>query len=131
MLPFARAFAGAPEPHTIETLAVVFEGVTPTPGVTLQAADTRSATVRAQFDPSVPQVEYRVSLKVQDSAQVDFPESAERQPSGTSAPSTEGIPQQTVVLVVVGGVLAGVLVYFALRPTRRRGRRAKSRRPRF
>ncbi len=131
LLPFARAFAGAPEPHTVRTLAVAFEGVTPTPGVTLQAADTPSATVRAQFDASLPQVEYRVSLKVQDPAQIDFPESAERQPSGDSVPSTERIPVQTLALVAVGGVLAGVLVYFALRPGRHRGRKPESRRPRL
>lgn len=131
LVPFARAFAGAPEPHTIRTLAVVFEGVTPTPGVTLQSADTDSASVRAQFDPSLPQVEYRLSLKVQDPAQIAFPESAVRQPSGGSVPSTEGIPTQTLVWVAAGGVLAGVLVYFALRPARHRGRRQESRRPRL
>lgn len=131
LLPFARAFAGAAKPNTIKTLAVVFEGVAPTPGVTLQAADTPSATVRAQFDPSLPQVEYRVSLKVQDPAQISFPESAESQPSGSPVPSTEGIPLETLALVAAGGVLAGLLVYFALRPGRQRGRQPESRRPRL
>lgn len=131
LLPFARALAGAPEPHTIKTLAIIFEGVSPTPDVTLQGADTPSATVRADYDATLGQVEYRVSLKMQDPKQIDFPETMERQPFAAPAPSTEGIPPQTLALVAVGGVLAGVLVYFALRPGRHRVRRPESKRPRL
>lgn len=130
ILPFARAFAGAPEPDTIQTLAVVFEGVRPVPGVTVQSARTDSAVVSADYDPSLPQVEYRVVLLTQNPDEIQFPETLAHQQNGSVSPSNGGMPQWLLGAIVGGAVLVGALVYLALRPrpTTRRARTETRRR---
>ncbi|MCH8274181.1 MAG: hypothetical protein IH851_05265 [Armatimonadetes bacterium] len=122
LLPFAKAFAGAPSPHTVRCLAIAFEGVTPQEDVTLRNAETDSATVRGVYDARMGVVEYRVVLTTQDPSRIDIPETAQQQTIPPETPSKERSDSAIIWWIAGAAALAGLLVYFALRPYR--GRRS-------
>jgi hypothetical protein len=115
---FAKAFAGAPSPYTVDTLAIVFEQETPKEGVTLRAWDGPTATVEAKFEATIPAVDYRVTLKTQDPSKIAIPRTLQDQTNAQPAASKEQPRASLIPWVVGGGVLAGLAVYFALRPSR-------------
>lgn len=119
LVPFAKAFAGAPEPHRVECLAIAFEGVTPREGVTVKEVDNSSVRLWGSYDKQMNVVEYRIILKTQKPGEVDFPEVVT--PMRTNRPenpSTHRRDWRMLVLTSTGAVLVGVLVYLALRPYR-------------
>ncbi len=119
LVPFARAFAGAPEPHTVRCLAIAFEGVTPREGVTVREVENSSVRLWGSYDRQMNVVEYRIILKVQDPAGVDFPETvASARTNRAENPSTQRKDWRWLVWTFAGAVLAGILVYLVLRPYR-------------
>jgi len=123
ILPIAKAFAGAPSPNTVHTIGIIFEGETPTKGVTVKGYENDSVKIEAQYDPGVKTVEYRILLKTQNPSQIRFPEAIPEaaQTKNSSSPSNEGTEVSFLLWVWIGAaaILTGVLVYFALRPSRR------------
>lgn len=110
-----KAFAGADAPHTVDLLAIIFRGETPKEGTTLKAWAGPSAEVFANFDPTVPMVEYRVALKTQVADEIRIPATIHEQIRQEK--SSKESSQTTLLPWVIGaGVLIGLLVYFALRP---------------
>ena len=130
LLPFARAFASSPEPYQVNVLMISFVGERPQSGVTLQSHDGPSASVSAYYDETVPQIEYRIVLKTQNRDEIEIPISFEAQTNPPEKPSTNGMPTKLIGLVVGGSALAGLLVYFALRPYRRARSASESERAR-
>ncbi len=119
LVPFAKAFAGAPEPHTVRCIAIAYEGVTPREGVTVREVENSAVRVWGSYDPQMKVVEYRIILKTQDPAGVNFPETvASGRTNRSENPSTSRKDWRLVVWTSVGAVLVGVLVYLALRPYR-------------
>ncbi|MFN8138347.1 MAG: hypothetical protein U0R49_00960 [Fimbriimonadales bacterium] len=124
LIPFARAFAGAPEPFTVTCLAITYLGYAPGPE-TVSAVASDSATVSGIADKNVPLLEYRVVLKSQIPAEITFPELPNSQPNRPEKPQGMRVPIGLIGIVAGGSAIAGVLVYFALRP--RRGGRGNPR----
>lgn len=123
ILPIAKAFAGAPSPNTVHTIGVIFEGETPMKGVTVKGYENESVKIEAQYDPGVKTVEYRIFLKTQNPSKITFPETIPEavQTKNASSPSNTGTDSSFLLWLWIGAaaILTGVLVYFALRPSRR------------
>lgn len=110
----ARAFAGAPEPHTIENLLIVFDGEQPSAKtVKKHASDSVEAEAVAVSAPA--SVEYRVRLLSQDPTKISFPQFAP-EPSYPVKPSPKesGRSPLFYVAIALAAVAAGGLVYLAL-----------------
>lgn len=116
LAPIAKAFAGAPQPSTVNGIHIILVGQSGyendigryrKPGAyEVEALRTGGA--------QLPMLEYRIRLLSQDPAMLDIPEKLP-QPSRAQ----DGKPPQTsdtlyYVLVVVAAIAAGVLVYLAL-----------------
>lgn len=123
ILPIAKAFAGAPSPNTVHTIGVIFEGEIPMKGVTVKGYENESVKIEAQYDPGVKTVEYRILLKTQDPSKISFPETIPEaaQTKNASTTSNKRTDGSFLLWVWIGAaaILTGVLVYFALRPSRR------------
>ncbi|MGI8924703.1 MAG: hypothetical protein ACR2HJ_11835 [Fimbriimonadales bacterium] len=117
---FARAFAGGPEAHRVEMLAITFENERPKEGVTV-AKSSGAANVISQYDANLNAVDYRVTLKTQNPDQIRIPETVQDQTKQAQQASKVQSGGHLVPWVAAAAVAAGVLVYFALRP----GRKAK------
>lgn len=133
LVPFAKAFAGAEEPHTVRNLMILYVGYEPVKDSTLSAVETNAVKVAGRVDYASmsdgslkPMVEYRVELKTQNPDQLDFPEAASKPTKPAEKPSTVTVDWRLLGIVLAGALPIGLLVYFALRP--RRGRRTASRR---
>lgn len=120
---FAKAFAGAPEPHEVDRLRIMFEGETPIPNVTLASWPGDTAEVEANFDETIPAVEYSILLKSQDPEKIYIPKTAQEQTKPVEKPSNEKPKTEMLPWVIAGAVVVGVLVYFALRPSNKAARR--------
>ncbi len=118
---FARAFAGAPDQHRVDVLAITFEKERPKEGVTVATSSGSSAEVVSQYDANLNAVEYRITLKTQNPDEIDIPETIQVQTKQTRQASKGQSGGHLVPWVAAFAVAAGVLVYFALRP----GRKAK------
>jgi hypothetical protein len=112
--PLAKAFASS-----TKEIAVIFENQTPLEGVTLRSWNGPSAVVAGQHDSASNSVEYRISLKTQDPKVIDIPLTAEAKPAPAGAAGAPTSPTNLIPYIVGGAILAGVLVYFALRPYRK------------
>lgn len=133
LVPFAKAFAGAEEPHTVRNLMILYVGYEPVKDSTLSSVETDVVKVTGRVDYASmsdgslkPMVEYRVELKTQDPAQLEFPEAASKPTKPAENPSTGTVDWRLLGIVLAAALPVGLLVYFALRP--RRGRRTASRR---
>jgi hypothetical protein len=93
---------------------------------TLKGYDGPDASVIAQFDESIPQVEYRITLKTQDPNIIQIPDIATPQQNRIEEPSKTGLAWWYLIGIAGVGVGVGVLVYFALRPYRQRRSGPKS-----
>lgn len=125
LAPLAMAFADSPNPHTIKVLAVQFVGERPQAS-TLKGYDGPDATVAAQFDESIPQIEYRVTLKTQNPDMIQIPDAATPQQNRLEKPSKTGPAWWYLIGIAGVGVVVGVLVYFALRPYHQKRSGSKS-----
>ncbi|MEO7453786.1 MAG: hypothetical protein ABIV13_03375 [Fimbriimonadales bacterium] len=113
---FAKAFAGAPEPHTVKMVGVMFEGFKPSETVTVAQFADKFVEVSSAFDNNLQVVEYRIKLNTQNPEEISIPETIAESTNRTESPSNKGLNPWIVVGIVCGAVLIGVSVYFAMRP---------------
>jgi hypothetical protein len=73
MTPLIRAFAGAPEPHTIENLSIIFVGEKPRP-TTLQGFADENIRVAGRFSQFPEGLEYQVRFLTQDPSKISVPD---------------------------------------------------------
>lgn len=113
--PVAQAFAGAPDPHAVDAVALNVVGMTPT-AQTLRAYANDSAAVEGRWNSNPPFLEYMVLLRTQDPDKIEIPDSLVREAPKEPAPRKgEGLPTGILAAIVVVGALAvGALVYFAV-----------------
>lgn len=114
--PFAKAFAGAPDPHTVSILAVMFENFMPVENVTVAGWSDAAVEVSSHFDQNLRLVDYRVKLKTQDPEEISIPDTVSESTIREEAPSKGGLDPKTLAAIVVGALAIGLLVYFLLRP---------------
>ena len=119
---FARAFAGAPEPYTVNMVGVMFENFKPSETVTVAQWADKGVEISSAFDSNLNIVEYRIKLNTQDPDEISIPNTIQESTNRTEAPSKRGLNPWVVVGIVLGAVLIGVSVYFVTRP---RGPRAE------
>ncbi|MGV3619015.1 MAG: hypothetical protein ACO1SV_27120 [Fimbriimonas sp.] len=123
--PFAKAFAGAPAPNTVDVLMVEFDNERPT-GNTLQNYLPESGEVKVQAvaGPNSTGVEYRIQLLTQDPNKIFIPDNRKQSPAASTPPPPKPASGPDWVLYGVLGTAAlavGALVYSLLlraRPSR-------------
>lgn len=112
--PVAQAFAGAPEAHAVDAIALNVVGMTPT-AQTLRAFANETAAVEGRWNANPAFLEYMVVLRTQDPDKIEIPDSLVRETPKEPAPTGGGIPVAILAAIVVAGALAvGALVYFAV-----------------
>lgn len=116
-----KAFLGAPEPHTIKSFLVTFEGEKPTEN-TLKTLTVGNVRVSANASEMPVGIEYRILSLTQNPDEVSIPKKVERkaEPKPSSATNNSG-RAFVVPLLVIAGLAACALVYFAVRKGPRRG----------
>ncbi len=116
--PIIEAFAGAPEPYTVNGLSILFNGEQPTtntlrtyngPGVRLQAIALEAPTL----------IEYRVQLLSQDPKQVavpdaPIPQTEQKTQSTASTVQQNGVDWSLWIPLFAAAAAAGTLVYFLM-----------------
>jgi hypothetical protein len=99
-----KAFAGAPEPYTVDGINIEWYG--PKGG---------GVRAQAQYTPNPPIIEYRIELLSQDPNAVDVPDVAEPKPVKSPSGSTRtGVDWSLWGLLAGAAVAAGALVYSLL-----------------
>jgi hypothetical protein len=126
--PLAKAFAGAPDPYTIDVLMIRFEGERPTQN-TLQGYYPETGELRLQALASSRElgVEYRVQLLTQDPEKIRIPDDRRRPVAPKAVPPAKppAGPDWVLIGVLAAAALAvGALVYSLLLRARPRDSRA-------
>lgn len=112
--PLARAFSGLPAPHTVKALRIMFEGEAPNP-TTISTYASPSVVVDGQISRDPVGLEYLVVLREQDPIKIEIPERHMEKPETPPAPkATAPSPIPLIVIIAVGSIAAGALVYFAV-----------------
>ncbi len=113
--PVAQAFAGAPQGHTVDAIALNVVGMAPTPQ-TLRAFANETAAIEGRWNSNPPFLEYMIVLRSQNPDKITIPDTLVRETPAEPAPSIGGgIPAGILAaLVVVGALAVGALVYFAV-----------------
>lgn len=120
--PVLKAFAGAPDPHTVKGISIIFEGETPTSKTVRKFGkeDVVSAIAKGSIAP--PGIEYSIALLTQDPKLIEFPSQTVNEPQNKKEAPVNGNSNQTAiyVLLILAAISGGALVYLALlRPGRR------------
>lgn len=111
--PIVKAFLGAPDPFTVTSLLVIFDGEKPVSGKTLQDFASKGVELTAKSHESPRAVEYRIVVKSQDPRLVSIPKEHVAKVRPESSGKVSPGPQPTVVALLALAGLAGVaLVYF-------------------
>ncbi len=112
--PLLQALAGAPEPFTIGSILLLFDGERPGPR-TVKSHRTAAVEAEGRVTADPPMIEYAIRLKNQNPETIDFPDLAP-EPSAVKKPSekSSGTPVLFWSAVAVAGLAAGALVYLAL-----------------
>ena len=113
---FAKAFAGAPEPYTINIIGVMYENFSPSKAVTVAEWADKGAEVSSAFDNNLKVVEYRIKLNTQDPSKISIPGTLTESTNRQESPSNKGLNPWVIVGILCGAVIIGVSVYFAMRP---------------
>jgi hypothetical protein len=112
--PILRAFAGAPDPFTVDELLILFDGEKPGPR-TVKSHITDSVEARATFVAAPAEIEYRVLLKSQDPSKILFPDQADERKAPAEPSGKQSGPSPVFYAALLAGALAvGALVYLAL-----------------
>lgn len=118
--PVLKAFAGAPAPHTIHNISLIFSGETPNENTVRRFAKKDVLLAEAKASVAPAGIEYSVQLFSQDASLISFPRRVEaKSPEKAEAPSKN--PNQTLIfaLFTVAAIAGGALVYLALLRPRR------------
>ena len=118
---FAKAFAGAPEPYTVNIVGVMYENFMPSKTVTVAEWADAGAEVSSAFDNNLKVVEYRIKLNTQDPSKISIPGTLSESTNRQESPSNRGLNPWVIVGILCGAVLIGVSVYFAMRPRAEKG----------
>lgn len=116
--PFAKAFAGASKPWTVQGLEFEFHGEVPTDRM-LKIWRSKTAVVEGRYqdskDPNLAGIEFRVQLLSQDPAKLDIPEPGESAKT-VSKPKTQppGTDWTAMSVLIVAALACGALVYSLL-----------------
>lgn len=112
--PLLRAFAGAPEPYTIGTILLLFDGERPGAG-TVKRHQTDAVEAEGRVNDEPPMIEYAIVLKSQTPDKIAFPDKVLEQ-SAVPQPSQQesGTPVLFWGAVAAASLAAGALVYLAL-----------------
>jgi hypothetical protein len=113
---FAKAFAGAPEPNTIQIIAVMYENFKPSKTVTVAQWAGNGTEVSSAFDTNLNIVEYRVKLTTQDPDEISIPGTLSESTKSSEPASNKGLNPWVVAGILCGAAVIGVSVYFAMRP---------------
>lgn len=112
----ARAFAGAPAPHTVRVLQVMFDGETPNTK-TLKSFANDGVAVDGKVSTTPPGLEYTVLLRTQDAAKITIPSEHTPPPPTSTEPARPqpALPLNLLIaLIVLASAAAGALVYFVM-----------------
>jgi hypothetical protein len=112
--PLVQAFAGAPDPHTIAGMSVIFDGEMPNPS-TVQRFHNDAVSMEGRYNRDLRGLEYVVALRTQDPERLIIPatvaEARVETPPQPPAPRTEWL---LWTLLALAAVAAGALVYWTL-----------------
>lgn len=111
--PIAKAFAGAPAPHTIHVLAVTFNGEAVGPA-TLKSFTSDSVRVEATANQNPPVVDYRIQLLTQNPEAIRIPDraQAEQKPAADASTVRGGMDWGLWIILIAAAAAAALLVYF-------------------
>jgi hypothetical protein len=121
--PILRAFAGAPEPHTVQGLMIAFQNEEPTPQMLQSYRLPGVVEAQANATAHPKGIEYRVRLISQDPEKIVFPEKLDAPPPATATIAPGPNPMLILGLFGVAAVALAGLVYLALL---RAGRRVRT-----
>jgi hypothetical protein len=115
MTPIIRAFAGAPEPHTIENLSIIFVGEKPRP-TTLQGFADDNIRVAGRFSQFPEGLEYQVRFLTQDPEKISVPDRVTQDTQVSNEvqvqPNVAGIPLWLFISAIAAlAICIGVIVY--------------------
>ncbi|MCH7905668.1 MAG: hypothetical protein IH944_14025 [Armatimonadetes bacterium] len=110
--PLIRAFLTGSQGQTIKSFSIRFSGFVPT-NSTLQSYRSDAVVLEASFDPRSSILEYRVLVRTDDPAELTIP--PRYFPNSYVVPSGKSRSRLPIVisLLVIAGLSAGALVYFA------------------
>ena len=110
--PFVRAFVGGPQGQSIKSFIIRFTGFVPTSS-TLQSYRSDAVVLEASYDPLSSILEYRILAKTDDPAELTIP--PRYFPKSYVSPSGGSKNRLPILisLLVIAGLSAGALVYFA------------------
>lgn len=114
--PLVRAFAGAPEPHTVRGMKIAFEGERPTKKMLQRFHIKDVLTLEGRASVSPPGIEYQLRLDGQDPSKIVIPEEYAPPANQTPVQSPSTGPSRSLLigLFVLGGFGVGALVYLAI-----------------
>jgi hypothetical protein len=112
--PVVRAFAGAPQPHRIDTLRVIFAGVRPTERAVRQF-ESEAVRIEGEQTQEPPGVEYHVQIHDQNPEAIRIPATlAEAAPPAPATPPRAGPDWTLIAVLAVAALAVGALVYSLL-----------------
>ena len=113
ILPFLKAFAGAPSPYTIHGVSLIFNDERAT---TRTIRTYKSSSVRAEAITSTSplSIEYRIELLTQDPREMSFPDEYTKPPEETAPQARANRPALIMTLFTAAALAGGALVYLAL-----------------
>lgn len=122
--PFAKAFAGAPDPWTVHGLDIQLKSEVPTAKM-IKVWRGQGVLLQGQFNPTkdaiLSAIEFRMLLKSQDPAKMDIPEPGDAPVSKrTSSATTPPMDWATIGVFLVAALALGALVYSLLLRSRPR-----------
>ncbi len=113
--PLAQSFAGAPEPYTLHTLNVIFQGERPNP-ITLQKFSGAGVELEGQFHRQPDGIEYRIQLLSQNPDEIEIPDRYQKEVESVSIEKEkpQGPAAWVWVAYATGSLAVGGLVYWIL-----------------
>lgn len=112
--PIVRAFAGAPEPFRINGIHVTLEGEL---GNRNDLAELSTDALRLEVmrtNRALPMLEYRIQLLTQDPDKLAIPEKVQAPVRRVVKQTRQGLSPVYYLLLALGALAAGALVYSAL-----------------
>ncbi|MCG9895556.1 MAG: hypothetical protein MH204_08790 [Fimbriimonadaceae bacterium] len=110
--PLIQAFAGAPEPFSLDSMSINLEGMRPGEGV-IRSFYGEHLAIAALATDQPPGLEYRVWLRTQDPRKLKVPVPGAPASTQAESPAPQPISLVHLGLLAGGSILVAALVYFA------------------